>query len=109
METSQSFIHTPAARIIAAVFGIGCFATLFTVWGEDINQEIKSFTDGKPAELVAPINVERVQEENPALQACLEERLGHVTQMIADGVITEKQGESFSARARALCIEQNQS
>lgn len=54
-----------------------------------------------------------VVEENdaefmtPALRSCLDERVGDVEQMRAEGVLTDAQYEDFRSRAQALCQAQN--
>ena len=108
-QSSDNFLHTPAARIVALVIGVGMFAIIFGNWSDDIQDTIAALSDGQETEFVAPVNVERVTEANPALEACLEERLGHVEQMQAEGIISDKQAGDFSARATALCTEQHQS
>ena len=42
-----------------------------------------------------------------ALARCLEERLGAVDQMIADGVVGPEKASLFKDRAQALCHAQN--
>lgn len=107
-ETEDNrFIHSMSARFLALLIGIAILALIVVTWGEDMKKLAASFTDGKELVLVQPVGEERVKDENPALAACLDERIGDVNQMRDEGVINEEQYQQFSARARALCQAQN--
>lgn len=45
------------------------------------------------------------QPDNPALEACLTQRLGEIDTMVADGLITPEQAGPFKTRAQAFCHE----
>lgn len=104
---NNRFIHSMAARFLGLVIGVGLLAFMFINWGDEMKHLAASLTDGEKAVLVQPVGQVRVKNDNPGLAACLEERIGHVEQMKADGVINEHQYGQFSGRARALCQEQN--
>jgi len=62
-----------------------------------------------PANL--PANSSDVSSEavsNPALAACLQQRIGDVDRMKEDGILSDAQYASFRARAEELCVQQNQ-
>lgn len=105
--TDTRFIHGPIMRLLAAIIGVAIFAFLVTTWGDDMKRLAASFSDGESTPLVQPVGEERITDENPALAACLDERLGHVAQMKAEGVINEHQSQQFAARATSLCQAQN--
>ena len=98
------FIHGMGARAIALVIGVGVLGYMFTTWGDEM-QALVAAEDSAP--LVTPVGEERVSKPNPALDACLEQRVGHVDQMLKDGVIGEHQHGQFAIRARQLCVAQN--
>ena len=54
---------------------------------------IESQTPAKPA--------------NPALQACLDQRVGDVDNMKSEGIISDSQYDAFRSRAEDLCRAQN--
>lgn len=87
----NAFIDRPAARYVA-----GGIAGLMVLLLLVINREALF---GGSAQV-------EVEAANPDYVACLEERLGHVDGMVADGVITSVQAEDFKARATALCAGQ---
>lgn len=105
---SEKFIHGMGARGLAFLIFIACFAIIFVNWQSEVETFIASFGAEEASPLVQPVNVERVTEENAELAACLEERVGHVEQMFADGLINEGQKEQFAVRAQALCGNQFQ-
>lgn len=101
------FIHGKFARIITGLIGVLLLGFIFVRWEDELQAFASSFSDGEKTTLVQQPGAERVSEDNPALAACLEERLGHVKQMQEDGVIGDEQAAAFSQRATALCNAQN--
>ena len=87
-ETDTHFLDGRGARIVAGavlVFSLGMIGFL-----------------GR--ENFMPAAEETVQSTgNPELDACLQERVGAVDQMRADGVINAGQYEQFRGRAVAFC------
>ena len=107
MSSSERFIHSPAARLIALGLSVGLFAIIYTNWSDEIQQEIASFSGEEGTPLVHEVGVERVNEDHPELASCLAERVGHVDQMLSDGLISEEQHGTFATRATALCTAQH--
>lgn len=101
------FIHSICARFLGAAIGVGALAIIFINYETELKEFYTSLTDGKDQPIVQTAGEQRVINENPALAACLEERVGHVDQMKADGVINEHQHGQFASRARSLCQAQN--
>ncbi|MEP2943497.1 MAG: hypothetical protein ABJM86_01245 [Hyphomicrobiales bacterium] len=105
--TENRFIHSNCARYLGLAIGVGALAFLFINWESEIKEFYTSVTDGEKTPIVQTAGEQRVKNDNPALAACLEERVGHVGQMKADGVINDHQAEQFASRARSLCHSQN--
>jgi hypothetical protein len=80
-----SFADTAAARGIAALVLVLVILSLIWLHRHDL------FLSEQPA------------ASNPALAACIAERVGHVETMQDEGVITPQQAESFRARAIQFC------
>lgn len=102
------FIHGFGARLIAFVLGFAILVTMWVKWGDEM-QELGAFLTGDAARapIINQAGKQRVTEQNAALTTCLNERIGHVDQMLKDGVISDTQHEQFAARASALCRSQN--
>lgn len=105
--TDNRFIHSMGARAFAFAIGLGIFAFMVAKWGDDMKELAASFSDGKKTVILHSAGVERVKNENPALAACLQQRVGDVERMKTEGVINDHQYEQFASRARALCQTQN--
>ena len=105
----ERFIHGIPARFIIGLIGVLFLGFIVTNWNEEVMALGSSSSSDSTVTAAQQANGERVSEENPALAACLEERLGHVAQMQEDGVIGEKQAAAFSQRATSLCNVQNPS
>lgn len=101
------FIHGKAARILIGLIGVLLLGFIFVRWENEVKAFAGSFSGGEDSKVAQQSGSERVSEENPALAACLEERLGHVKKMQEDGVIGDKQAAAFSQRATTLCNAQN--
>ena len=97
----RGFGDTIWARLIALAIAVGLSWLFWTNWGDDVTALVRRRTRRNcpsPRNLIPNEGM-----ENPALQACLEKRLGDVQQMVSDGVISEAQSEGFQpARDRAL-------
>lgn len=87
----RSALDGPLPRLVAFVLFLGCVGGGYLYYTGTVEPELTQ-SDTAPA--------------NPELQACLEQRLGDVTQMQADGVIDDAQAANFAARARDLCLGQ---
>lgn len=58
------------------------------------------------ADLFPPPAQQADDAENPQFVACRTERTGHVTKMLADGVIDQSQHDQFVERAVSYCAAQ---
>lgn len=102
-NASESFADSMYARLIALAIAVGLGAILYANWGDDFRAE---FAEDRPA---IPLIAQQppLTSVNAALQSCLDERVGHVDRMKADGVIGDEQYASFRQRAEQLCQAQN--
>lgn len=99
----RSILDTPLARLMALAIAIGIGALIYTTWQDDIRILLAGDTPTLPmVEATAT-----PAPENPALAACLEQRIGDVEQMRSDGIIDEAQYTTFRQRAEDLCRAQN--
>ncbi|MEP1444370.1 MAG: hypothetical protein ABJK39_15290 [Hyphomicrobiales bacterium] len=105
----ERFLHGIPARFIMGLIGVVCLGFIVTHWNDEVMALTTSSSTDETVQASQASNGERVSEANPALAACLDERLGHVVQMKEDGVISEEQAASFSQRATSLCNVQNPS
>ena len=105
--SKEKFINTIGARLVALILSVGLLTFLVTTSEKPFTQIAGYFAGEKDIVLVQPAGQIRVREDNPALAACLERRLGDVEEMLKDGVINSHQHEQFSSRARTLCQAQN--
>ena len=105
----ERFIHGTPARFIIGLIGVVCLGFIVTHWNDEVMALGNSSSSDNAVQTSQAANGERVSEANPALSACLDERLGHVAQMQEDGVISEEQAAAFSQRATSLCNAQNPS
>ncbi|MBA4783680.1 MAG: hypothetical protein H2045_10740 [Rhizobiales bacterium] len=105
----KRFIHSGAARLIALVIGICLIAFMAITWGSRIQETAHALFDGENGQIITPVGQQRVKNATPALTACLEQRVGDVEKMKAEGVINDHQYANFSQRARELCYAQNPS
>lgn len=87
---TRSFIDGPGARIVAVLVLIGVGAVLAAMHWDDV---------------FAPEG-EAGAGLDPAVAACIAERVGHVDRMVADGVVAAAQADSFRARAIQFCEQQ---
>jgi len=104
-QTSGSFVDTKAARILALCLAL-CFAyILYNNYSDEI---IVAFS-GEPESGLPVTNAETEPDEaaNPALAACLKQRIGDVDRMKDEGILSDSQYTSFRSRAEELCLQQN--
>lgn len=101
--TSKSFADTIFARLIALLLAIGFGAILYLNWGSDFEE---LFAGSSPA-IPISAGIPQVENENAALEACLQQRVGDVDKMKADGIISDSQYAQFRQRAEDLCRAQN--
>lgn len=86
--SKSNFADTAAARMMAlVVFGL-CVAALGYLHREDLFPE-------QPADTVA--------QANPAFLECRNVRVGHVDNMLQEGIIDEVKYNQFKERALAYC------
>jgi len=107
--TDDRFIHSNRARILIGLIGVVFLGIIVTVWNEEVIDFAGSFSGDGETKTAQQTGIEQAVSANPALAACLDERLDHVAQMKEDGVIGEKQAAAFSQRATSLCNAQNPS
>lgn len=85
-----SRLDGPLPRLLALLLILACVAALAYLHRE-------ALFPGEEAPLTAG---------NPALAACLAERIGAVDRMRAEGIVNEAQYGAFRARAEAFCQQQ---
>ena len=100
---TRSFLDTIFARLIALIIAALIGYVLYVYWADDM----RDLVSGNPPAIPVLSEQAPVQSVNPALQACLDERVGDVDKMKADGIINDAQYASFRDRAEALCRSQN--
>jgi len=99
----RSFADTGYARLIALAIAVGIGVLFYVYWERDIRA---LFTEQAP-EIPILAKQQPITGTNPALQACLDERVGDVERMKAEGVINDAQYTTFRQRAEDLCRAQN--
>ena len=90
----RSWLDRGAARLVALAIAIGLAAVLVLSLGDDVQALVGDGGGIEEADLVV---------EDPAMQACIDQRAGDVDAMLADGILSEAQHASFRARAIQLC------
>ncbi len=92
------------ARLIALVIAAALIALFWISWSDEVTALVEGRDPGgEPAREQAAA----AAETNPALEACLADRVGDVDQMRDEGVIDEAQYAAFRTRAEDLCLAQN--
>jgi hypothetical protein len=86
VETRRHFLDRAAARVLAAVICLGCFATL--AWLE--------------RERFWPTAASGTGDDGPFVR-CFAERAAQIDRMQADGAIDAARAELFKSRAEAMC------
>lgn len=97
----RGFGDTIWARLIALAIAVGLAWAFWSTWSEDVLGLLEDGPEALP--IVAQPALQEQTIANPALEACLEKRLGDVQSMASDGVISEAQVAGFSQRATELC------
>lgn len=102
-RASGSFADSLYARLIALAIAVLIGIILYVYWADDFGALFAEDT----AEI--PIFAEQapVKSVNAALQSCLDQRVGDVDKMQAEGIINDAQYASFRQRAEALCRAQH--
>jgi hypothetical protein len=99
--TTDGFLDGALIRLISLALAILIGWVLWSGWGP----EIRAAFEGTPVTTV--VEKTPAAEANPALDACLETRVGQVDNMKAEGILSDAQYEAFRARAIELCTAQN--
>jgi len=104
-QASNSFADTKVARLVALCLAAFFAFVLISNYSDDFN---RAFSDS-PENGLPVTSAETTPEEaaNPALAACLQQRIGDVDRMKEEGVLSESQYASFRSRAEELCFQQN--
>ncbi len=105
--SSASFLDTMAARILAVIVAVVLGFAIYTNYGDVIMQELAGERDTLSISSYSGQRTEPEVKANPALEACLNERIGHVNKMKEDGILSEAKYGTFKARAEELCVQQN--
>ena len=100
--THTPFIDSGFARLCALCLAIAIAVLLYTRWGEDMAALMAA---GSTAPQPAQSNT--VKPANPALEACLANRVGDVDRMKDEGIVDDRQYSKFKARAEELCRAQH--
>jgi len=96
MAGKTGFADSLAARALALL--IAAAAAALMVWlGREEIPAIRGIASP------APVAGKAATSGNPALDACLAERVGDVDKMRQEGIINTAQYETFKARAVAYC------
>ena len=104
-QSDASFADTTAARLIAVCLALLIAIILVVNYKQDV---VQMFSDA-PDSAISAGESETSSENNanPALAACLAQRIGDVERMREEGILTESQYSSFRANAEELCVQQN--
>ena len=104
-EKSKKFLDTMAARAVAILLAVALGTVLWTNYAQDF----KRLMAGQSAtgEVAVVSATESAKPANPALQACLSQRIGDVDQMKSEGILSDAQYSAFKMRAEELCRAQN--
>jgi hypothetical protein len=99
----RSFIDSILARLIALAIAVLIGVIFFVYWADDI----RTLMAGDEPQI--PVFAEQgpVVGVNPALQDCLDQRVGDVDKMKAEGIVNDAQYASFRQRAEELCRAQH--
>jgi len=102
-SAKRSFADTILARLIALLIAVAIGGLFYLYWADDVQ---RLFAGSGPEIPIVKQQTE-VKPANAALQSCLENRVGDVENMKAEGVINDAQYTSFRQRAIDLCNAQN--
>lgn len=101
-ENSQGFADSSIARIIALVLAVAIAGLFYFNWSAEIGGLFSARTDNAMVSASQP-----AKEANPALDACLTQRVGDVDRMKDEGILSDAQYAKFKMRATDLCRVQN--
>lgn len=99
----RSFVDTMTARLISLAIAVLIGVIIFVYWADDIRNIGTDDTQQLPV-------VSRegpVRSESPALQQCLDQRVGDVERMKSEGIVNDAQYAEFRERAQELCRAQH--
>lgn len=99
----RGFLDTGWARLLALSLAVLLAWSFVQIWGDEAARLI----EGAPPAIPIVDQPTVPAAVNAALQACLNDRVGDVESMRADGVIDEAQYTAFRQRAEDLCYAQN--
>ncbi|MFK5980444.1 MAG: hypothetical protein QM488_16325 [Rhizobiaceae bacterium] len=101
-ENSQGFADSSIARIIALILAIAIAGLLFFNWSAEFGGLFSASKEPSQVSASQP-----AKEANPALDACLSQRVGDVDRMKSEGILSDAQYAKFKMRAQDLCVVQN--
>ncbi len=102
-QQTRSFADTGLARLIALVLAALIAYLLWSNWTDDFRQ----LMEGREAAMPVISESQPAKPVNPALEKCLEQRIGDVDRMKQEGILTDAQYDAFKGRAMDLCAAQN--
>ena len=102
VENSQGFADTQAARIIAMILAVAIGGFLYFNWSVEFGGLFSAGTETTRVSASQP-----AKEANPALDACLVQRVGDVDRMKDEGILSDAQYTKFTIRATDLCRVKN--
>lgn len=102
VENSQGFADSSIARMIALVLAVAIAVFLYFNWSAEIGGLFSASTEPSMVSASQP-----AKEANPALDACLAQRVGDVDRMKGEGILSDAQYAKFKMRAMDLCRVQN--
>ena len=101
---SKNFLDKPVARGIALLLAVALGAVLWMNYENDCRRLMAGQQMASPPVVSSS---EPAKPANPALQACLDQRVGDVDAMKSEGILNDAQYAAFRARAEELCRQQN--
>jgi hypothetical protein len=112
MATTQpvgSFLDTYWARLVALLIALAIVVLFVTNWQSEMSGLFASRSLDNAANLLNPSSspAEPAKEANPALEACLNQRVGDVDRMKNEGILSDAQYGQFRASAEELCRARN--
>ncbi|WP_417694194.1 hypothetical protein [Roseibium sp.] len=105
MAEQRSRQHTldgPAPRVTALAIAFACLLLMTWLGRENVPVLRSLYQTLTGAETAGGMP----SSGNPELDACLEKRLGDVTKMVSEGIVTDTQAASFKSRATSYCETQ---
>ena len=99
----RSFADSILARLIALAIAVLIGVIFFVYWTDDI----RTLMAGDEPQIPVFAEQPPVVGVNAALQNCLDQRVGDVDNMKAEGIVNDAQYASFRQRAESLCRAQH--